>query len=70
MGRKVKASGSKGNITPGMNISTPGFRKIGNEAFSAAMSEKARSSATAPHMPKAYKGSRSANKKKAINDGH
>ena len=45
------------------------MRKVRNEACYQAMVEKRRSSAAQPHTPKPRKGTRSAHKRNAVNQG-
>lgn len=50
------------------NVKTAGFRPVQNEELYRAMTELRRSSAASRHTLKAYKGSRTANKRAAIKD--
>lgn len=48
-----------------VDVKTPGFRPVANTAFHEAMVEKGRSSCTARHTPKPFKGTRSAKARQA-----
>jgi len=51
-----------------LNYRAEGFRPQARPELAKEMAELRRSSATQPHTPKQYKGSRTANKRAAIRD--
>lgn len=48
-----------------VDVKTPGFRPVANTAFHEAMMEKSRSSCTARHTPKPFKGTRASKARQA-----
>lgn len=51
-----------------LNYRAEGFRPVGNEAAAKAFRELGRSSATSPHTPKKYKGTRTENRRRALKE--